>query len=366
MIWLPALGKRSHGKVAGDATAVGCGATRADRDRACNYSEAAMIVTRIAVIWLALFGIAAVDHAAVAETYTSKPVKLVVPYAPGGPNDLVARILAQKLADGLGGSFFVENTAGAGGTIATGQAANAAADGTTILVANQDLIVQPIIKAKVPYDPFKSFTPVSLVVSAPEMIVVHPSLQVKDLKELVALLKANPGKYSYASPGYGTTPHLACVWLFNLENGIDVTHVPFQGAAPAVQSVLAGQTPVFHNVLPAVAPHIRAGTMRPLAVASSNRTPYFPDVPTIGEAGYPGHEVGFWMGVFVPAGTSKDLVDVLNKQVARIMTLPDVKERMTTIGFDPTLSTSGELTDHMKTETDKWSKVVRQANIKID
>ena len=325
-----------------------------------------MTVTRIAVIWLALFGIAAADRTAVAETYTSKPVKLVVPYAPGGPNDLVARILAQKLAEGLGGSFFVENTAGAGGTIATGQAANAAADGTTILVANQDLIVQPIIKAKVPYDPFKSFTPVSLAVSAPEMIVVHPSLQVKDLKELVALLKANPGKYSYASPGYGTTPHLACVWLFNLENGIDVTHVPFQGAAPAVQSVLAGQTPVFHNVLPAVAPHIRAGTMRALAVASSNRTPYFPDVPTIGEAGYPGHEVGFWMGVFVPVGTPKDLVDVLNKQVARIMTLPDVKERMATIGFDPTVSTSEELNDHMKAETDKWSKVVRQANIKID
>ena len=325
-----------------------------------------MTVTRIAVIWLALFGIAAADRTAVAETYTSKPVKLVVPYAPGGPNDLVARILAQKLTEGFGGSFFVENTVGAGGTIATGQAANAAADGTTILVANQDLIVQPIIKAKVPYDPFKSFTPVSLAVSAPEMIVVHPSLQVKDLKELVALLKANPGKYSYASPGYGTTPHLACVWLFNLENGIDVTHVPFQGAAPAVQSVLAGQTPVFHNVLPAVAPHIRAGTMRALAVASSNRTQYFPDVPTIGEAGYPGHEVGFWMGVFVPVGTPKDLVDVLNKQVARIMTLPDVKERMATIGFDPTVSTSEELNDHMKAETEKWSKVVRQANIKID
>jgi tripartite-type tricarboxylate transporter receptor subunit TctC len=325
-----------------------------------------MTVTRIAVIWLALFGIAAADRTAVAETYTSKPVKLVVPYAPGGPNDLVARILAQKLTEGFGGSFFVENTVGAGGTIATGQAANSAADGTTILVANQDLIVQPIIKAKVPYDPFKSFTPVSLAVSAPDMIVVHPSLQVKDLKELVALLKANPGKYSYASPGYGTTPHLACVWLFNLGNGIDVTHVPFQGAAPAVQSVLAGQTPVFHNVLPAVAPHIRAGTMRALAVASSNRTQYFPDVPTIGEAGYPGHEVGFWMGVFVPVGTPKDLVDVLNKQVARIMTLPDVKERMATIGFDPTVSTSDGLINHMKAETDKWSKVVRQANIKID
>ena len=325
-----------------------------------------MTIIRIAAIMLALFGIATKDRAAVAQAYPSKPVKLVVPYPPGGPNDVIARILAQKLAEGLGGTFFVENIAGAGGTIATGQAANAATDGTTILVANQDLIVQPIIKAKVPYDPFRSFVPVSLVVSAPEMIVVHPSLPVKDLKELIALLKANPGKYSYASPGYGTTPHLACVWLFNLDNGIEITHVPFQGAAPAVQSVLTGQTPVFHNVLPAVAPHIRAGTMRPLAVAASNRTPYFPDVPTIAEAGYPGHEVGFWMGMFVPVGTPKDLVDILNKQVARIIALPDVKERMATIGFDPTVSTSEGLTDHMKAETDKWSKVVRKANIRID
>jgi len=325
-----------------------------------------MTIIRVAAIMLSLFGIATEDRAAVAQSYPSKPVKLVVPYPAGGANDIIARILAQKLAEGLGGSFFVEDTAGAGGTIGTGQAANAAADGTTILVANQDLIVQPIIKAKVPYDPFKSFTPVSLVVSAPEMIVVHPSLPVKDLKGLIALLKANPGKYSYASPGYGTTPHLACVWLFNLENGIDITHVPFQGAAPAVQSALAGQTPVFHSVLPVVAPHIRADALRALAVAASSRTPYFPDVPTIAEAGYPGHEVSFWMGVFVPTGTPKNLVDLLNKQVARIMALPDVKERMATIGFDPTLSTSEELTNHMQAETNKWLKVVRQANIKID
>ena len=325
-----------------------------------------MTITRIAMLWLALLGVAAADRGAIAQNYTSKPVKLVVPYPPGGPNDIIARILAQKLTEGLGGTFFVENTVGAGGTIATGQAANAAPDGTTLLVANQDLIVQPIIKTKVPYDPFKSFTPVSLVVSAPEMIVVHPSLPVKDLKGLIALLKANPGKYSYASPGYGTTPHLACVWLFNLENGIDITHVPFQGAAPAVQSALAGQTPVFHSVLPVVAPHIRADALRALAVAASSRTPYFPDVPTIAEAGYPGHEVSFWMGVFVPTGTPKNLVDLLNKQVARIMALPDVKERMATIGFDPTLSTSEELTNHMTAETNKWLKVVRQANIKID
>ncbi len=310
--------------------------------------------------------VGAMDRPAQSQNYPARPVKLVVPYAPGGPNDIVARILAQKLTEALGGQFYVENTPGAGGTIGMGAAASAPGDGHTLLVANQDLIVQPIIKAKVPYDPFKSFAPITLVVTAPEMIVVHPSIPVKDVKELIALLKANPGKYSYASPGYGTTPHLACEWLFKVDNGIEITHVPFQGAAPATQSALSGQTPVFHNVLPAVAPHIKAGTLRALAVAATKRTPQFPDLPTIGEAGFPGHEVGFWMGVFAGAGTPQPVVDLLNSQITRIMNLPDVKERFATIGFDPTLSTPAELTAHMKAETDKWSKVVRDANIKIE
>ena len=301
-----------------------------------------------------------------AQTYPARPVKLVVPYAPGGPNDIMARLIAQKLSEALGGQFYVENSPGAGGTIGAGAVAGAPGDGHTLLVANQDVIVQPIIKSKVPYDPFKSFTPVTLVVSAPEMIVVHPSLPAKDMKELIGLLKANPGKYSYASPGYGTTPHLACEWLFKLEYGIDVTHVPFQGAAPAVQSTLSGQTPIFHNVLPAVAPHIRQGTMRPLAVAANKRSPYFPDVPTLAEAGIPGHEVGFWLVVLAPAGTPRDTVDVLNRQIARILDLPDVKERLQTIGFDPASSTPDAAAAHMKAETDKWTAVVRDAKIKIE
>ena len=301
-----------------------------------------------------------------AQTYPARPVKLVVPYAPGGPNDIMARLIAQKLSEALGGQFYVENSPGAGGTIGAGAVAGAPGDGHTLLVANQDVIVQPIIKSKVPYDPFKSFTPVTLVVSAPEMIVVHPSLPAKDMKELIELLKANPGKYSYASPGYGTTPHLACEWLFKLEYGIDVTHVPFQGAAPAVQSTLSGQTPIFHNVLPAVAPHIRQGTMRPLAVAANKRSPFFPDVPTLAEAGIPGHEVGFWLVVLAPAGTPKDTVDVLNRQIARILDLPDVKERLQTIGFDPASSTPCAAAAHMKAETDTWTAVVRDAKIKIE
>jgi tripartite-type tricarboxylate transporter receptor subunit TctC len=303
---------------------------------------------------------------AAAQNYPARPVKLVVPYPPGGPNDIMARILAQKLTEALGGQFYVENVVGAGGTIATGQVANAPADGHTLLIANQDVIVQPIIKSKVPYDPVKSFTPVSLVVKAPEMITVHPSLPAKSVKELIDLLKTNPGKYSYASPGYGTTPHLACEWLFKLEYGIDITHVPFQGAAPAVQSVLSGQTPVFHNVLPAVAPHIRQGTIRALAVAAPKRSPFFPDLPTLAEAGVPGHEVGFWIVVLTPTGTPQPIVDTLNRQVARILDLPDVKERLQQIGFDGASSTPDAASAHMKAETEKWSKVVRDANIKID
>jgi tripartite-type tricarboxylate transporter receptor subunit TctC len=313
-----------------------------------------------------LVAVVATARPADAQNYPAQPVKLVVPYPPGGPNDIMARILAQKLSEALGGQFYVENSAGAGGTIAAGAVARAQADGHTLLVANQDVIVQPIIKSKVPYDPFASFTPVTLVVTAPEMIVVHPSVPARTMKELIELLKASPGKYSYASPGYGTTPHLACEWLFKLEYGIDITHVPFQGAAPAVQSVLAGQTPIFHNVLPAVAPHIRQGTMRPLAVAAGKRSPFFPDLPTLAEAGIPGHEVGFWLVVLAPAGTPKATVDLLNRQVTRALDLPDVKERLQTIGFDPASSTPEAAAAHMKAETDKWSKVVRDANVKIE
>ena len=301
-----------------------------------------------------------------AQSYPTRPVKMVVPYPPGGPNDVMARILAQKLSEALGNQFYVENQPGAGGSIAAGAVANAAADGHTLLVANQDLIVQPIIKSKVQYDPFKNFAPVTLVVTAPEMIVVNPSLPAKSMSELIALLKANPGKYTYASPGYGTTPHLACEWLFKLTYGLDVTHVPFQGAAPAVQSVLAGETPILHNVLPAVAPHVRQGTMRALAVAAAKRSPYLPDVPTLAEAGTPGHEVGFWIALLVPAGTPKTVVDVLHRETAAAFARPDVKERLAGMGFDPAEGTPEGLTAYMRAETDKWAKVVHDAGIKID
>jgi tripartite-type tricarboxylate transporter receptor subunit TctC len=303
---------------------------------------------------------------AVAQSYPSRPVKLIVPYAPGGPNDIIARALAQKLTEQLGGNFFVENLPGGGGTIGTGNAANATPDGHTLLVANQDIIIQPIIRAKVPYDPFKSFAPLSTVVAGPELVTVNSSMPVKNMKELIALLKANPGKYSYASPGYGTMPHIAGEWLYRLDNGIDITHVPFQGAAPAIQSVLSGQTPVFQIVIPVVRPHITQGTIRALAVADTKRSHFFPDVPTLAEQGITGHEVSFWMAVYAVAGTPKPVLDTLHAQIIKIMAMPDVKERIVTMGFDPTSSSPDQLADLMKAETAKWSKVVRDTNIKIE
>jgi tripartite-type tricarboxylate transporter receptor subunit TctC len=227
-------------------------------------------------------------------------------------------------------------------------------------------VVQPVVKSKVSYDPFKSFAPITLLATAPEMIVVNPSLPAKSIAELIDLLKANPGKYSYASPGFGTTPHLACEWLFKTRYGLDVTHVPYQGGAPAVQATLAGQTQIFHNVLLAVAPHVRAGTLRPLAIAASKRSTYFPDVPTMAEAGVSGHEVGFWMVLVAPAGTPEGTIDTLSTRIAKIMEMPDVKERLQTMALDSSTGTPAAAAAHITVEANKWAKVVRDAGLKAE
>ncbi len=326
-----------------------------------------MKTTRIAAALLALIASCLLFGQQVqAQNYPSRPVRLIVPYAPGGPNDIIARVLAQKLQEALGGTFVVENLPGAGGNIGTGIAANAAPDGHTLLIANQDIIIQPVIRARVPYDPFTSFVPISQVVFGPELITVPSSLPAKDMKELIALLKANPGKYSYGTPGYGTMPHIAGEWLYRLENGIDITHVPFNGAAPAIQAILGGQFQVFEIVIPVLRPHLVAGTLRALAVTDLKRSHFFPDVPTLAEQGIKGHEVGFWMGMFTRAGTPQPIVDLLQAQVKRIMELPEIKQRIDTMGFDPIHTTSAELAALMKSETEKWSKVVRDTKIKID
>src|SRR5215204_5217142 len=235
--------------------------------------------------------------------------------------DVIGRIVAQKLSELSGFQFYVENLGGAGGTIGAGSAARATADGYTILIVNQDFVVQPLVKSKVPYDAFKSFVPVALVAAAPETISVHPSVPAANMNELMALARANPGKYTYASPGYGTSPHIASERLFKLTHGVDIVQVPFQGGGPAV---------------------------------------------TLEEAGIPNHEVGYWTGVLVPVGTSEDIVGWLSGRITQLLTLPDVKDRLAILGLAPLVGTPEDFALHMKTESAEWARVVRDAKIKMD
>jgi len=306
------------------------------------------------------------NGSAEAQAYPSKPVRLVVPYAPGGPGDAIVRIVAQHLTEQVGSSFYVENLPGAGGTIGAGTAARAAPDGYTLLMVNQDFIIQPLVKAKVPYDPFESFAPVGLVATAPEMISVHPALPARSMSELFALLQANPGKYSYATPGIGTSPHLACERLFRISRGLDVVHVPFQGGGPAVQSTLAGHTQIIHIIAPAVVNYVKNGTLRALAVADKSHVAQLPDVPTLAEAGVPDHEVAFWTGGLVPAGTPQPVVAFLQAQFVNVMGLPAVRQRLAELGVDPAPGAPDAFARHMRSQTETWRTVVREANIRIE
>jgi tripartite-type tricarboxylate transporter receptor subunit TctC len=312
---------------------------------------------------LAALAAAGASHA---QIYPDGNVRVVVPYPAGGPTDVMARLVAQKLSEALGQQFYVENLPGASATIGTAAVANASADGRTILFGTPDFLLQPIVKAKPPYDAVKNFAPVALVASAAEMIAVNPSVPAKNLQELVTLLKANPGKHEYATPGVGSPPHLEGEWIYKITYGLDVVHVPFQGAAPAVTSTIAGHTSIIHMTTPALTPHVKDGKLRPIAVTSGKRSSALPDVPTLAESGLPGIEAEFIMLVVAPTATPKHVIELLNGQIVRILKLPDVKERLATLGFDPAGSTPDELAAKIQSETDKWSKVVRQTNIKID
>ena len=322
--------------------------------------------TRLSFLLLGMLSLCPLSAGVHAESYPLRPVKIIVPYPPGAAADTIARIVAQKLSEATGSQFYVENLPGAGGTIGTGAAARASTDGHTILVMNQDYVVQPLVKSSTPYDPFKSFAPVAALAAAPETISVHPSLPVKSMQELIELVRANPGKYSYASPGYGTSPHIAVERLFKLTYGLDIVQVPFQGGAPAVMSTLAGHTQILHITLPLVAAHISEGKLRGLAVADLNRAQLLPGVPTLNETGTLNHEVGSWTGVMVPAGTSVTVIDFLNRHIVKIISLPDVKERLAAIGFASMPGTSEEFANHVKAESAEWSRVIREAKIMID
>jgi tripartite-type tricarboxylate transporter receptor subunit TctC len=303
--------------------------------------------------------------AARGQTYPTRPVRIIVPFAPAGPTDVFARLLVQKLSQNPGQQFYIENQVGAGGNIGMGNAARAAPDGYTIVFVSTSYIVNPSLYAKIPYDPFKDFAPVTLAAISPNVLTVHPSIPARTVKELIAEIKANPGKYSFASAGLGTTPHLSGE-LFKLSQGLDLVHVPFNGSAPAIQSTLAGHTPIAFTVVTPVVPQVKEGKLRALAVTTPKRSPALPDVPTLAEAGLPDQEADTMQGILVPAGTPKAIIDLLHSEIVKVMALPDVKERMAVLGFEPVANMPEEFAARIKAEIPKWGKVIRDANIKAE
>jgi tripartite-type tricarboxylate transporter receptor subunit TctC len=317
------------------------------------------VTSRVLAFALALTcGIASAS----AASFPDKPVKVVVPFAPAGPTDVMARLIAQKLSENLKQQFYVENHPGAGGNIGMMAVARSAPDGYTILVASSSYTVNPSLYAKNPYDPYKDFAPVTLAAASPNILVVHPDIPAKTVKELIDFLKANPGKYSMANPGVGTTPQLAAE-LFKLTYKLDIAMVPFGGAGPAIQSAVGAHTPIALTALPPTAPQVVGGKLRGLAVTSAKRSSALPDVPTMAEAGIKGQESETMQGIFVPGGTPKEVVDLLNREIVKVMALPDVKEKCAQLGFDVVANSPAEFGAYIKADVEKWSKVIKEAKI---
>ena len=319
--------------------------------------------TRIRLI--AVGAALALSSAAHAQGYPSKNVRVVVPFAAGGPTDVIGRMVAQKLSESLGTNFYVENLPGAGGNTGTAQAARAPADGYTLVVVSTGFMVNPSLYAKVPYDPVKDFEPVTLVAASPNVIFTHPSFPAKSLKEMIDVVKANPGKHSYAQPSLGSTPHLSAE-LLKLTFGLDLQMVPFTSAALAVNSTLAGHTPIGFTAIPPTVGNIKDGKLRGLAVMAHKRVEALPDLMTTAEAGVPDQEADTLTGIVVPAGTPKEIVDLLYREIKKIVGDPDTQAKLATLGFVPIANTPEEFGKRIKDEMEKWGKVVRDSKLRVE
>jgi tripartite-type tricarboxylate transporter receptor subunit TctC len=324
-----------------------------------------MIARRKVLQGLAATGLVTMDgRSGRAQTYPARPVRVIVTTGPGGQGDITARLVAAKLTESLGQSFYVENIGGGGGNIAMGTAARAAPDGYTILAATSNLVTNVSLYSKVPYDPDKDFAPISLLCSSPHLLTVHPSVPAKNVNELIALAKANPGKFSFASAGRGTPAHLAGE-LFKLTFGLDITHVPFNGGGPATAATVGGHVPIGVPALPTGVTYVRGGNLRALALFSSRRSSALPEVPTMAEAS--GHDLpaDIINGFVVPSGTPKSVIDLLYREVIKVMAMPDTREKLAGMGFDPVASTPEEFDVWMRRELNRWSKLIRDANISM-
>ena len=309
--------------------------------------------------------LALVAGSAAAQSYPAGPVRVIVPFPPGGGVDGAGRLISQKLSEALGRQFVVDNRPGANGMIGSEAAAKAQKDGYTLMVNGANFVTTPSMYSKVTYDPVKDFEPISLMSLAPNVLVVHPSLPVKSVKELIALAKARPGQVNFAGSGSGSTPHLAAE-LFNTLANVKMVHVPYRGTGPAIVGLMSGEASVMFMPTTNAVPMVKAGRLRALAVTTQKRVPAMPELPTVAESGLKGYESSQWYGVWAPAGTPTDVLGLLNAHVARIMQAPDMKQRLTAEGLVAVGGTRDQFASHVRTEIAKWAKVIKQSGATVD
>ncbi|MEO8305375.1 MAG: tripartite tricarboxylate transporter substrate binding protein [Betaproteobacteria bacterium] len=316
--------------------------------------------------WCVGMALAMFATLAQAQAWPSKPIKWVVPFAPGGTTDILARTVGEKLAIALGQPVIIENKPGAGGGVGAEFTAKAAPDGYTIMGGTISThAINASLYTKLPYDPVKDFVAITLLARVPNMLVINPSINANSVKELIVLLKANPNKYSFASSGNGTSQHLSGE-LFKSMAGVDMQHIPYKGSPPALQDVMGGQVAMTFDNITTAWPLAKAGKLRALAVTTATRSAIAPDVPTLAESGLPGFEVGSWQGVFAPAGTPPEIVKRLNAEIVKILKMPDVAEKLVGLGAEPVGNTTEEFTVMVKAEVVKWADVVKKSGAKVD
>ena len=315
---------------------------------------------------LAAFGTLVFGGTAMAQDYPSRPVKIVVPFPAGGSNDIIARILAQKLNERTGQPFLIENRGGAGGNIGADAVATSESDGYTLLLtAPPPLTINAALYRSLPYDPTKAFAPVALVATVPIVLAVHPSIEANNVMELIALAKAKPGTINFGSSGNGSTNHLAGELLKNMA-GINIVHLPYRGAAPAMNDLIAGHIPMMFDNIPAVLPQVQAKAIKAIAVASAKRASALPDVPTIAESGLPGFEASAWFGLVAPAKTPAPVLAKLESEVEAILKMPDVQKRFTELGAEPANISGAAFGLFLADETAKWAKIIQSSGATIN
>jgi tripartite-type tricarboxylate transporter receptor subunit TctC len=323
-------------------------------------------VARILGWMLTCTGVSLVNAAAsFAQSWPVKPVRVIVPHTVAGAPDILARYLGARLTESLGQQFVIENQAGAAGIIGAERVARAAPDGYTILIGSSALVINPSLYRKVSYDAQRDFQPVTALASASLVLIAHPSLPARSVRELIALAKAQPGTINYASGGSGSAAHMAAE-LFKLMAGVNLVHVPYKGTAPALTDLMAGQVTVGFYTVSAIGGHVKSGRLRAMALAAQRRSPAMPELPTIAESGLPGYEASTWVGVVAPAGTPRGIVERLHGELMKLLATPEVKQQFAASGFDIIASSPEQFSGQIKTDLAKWARVIREANVTVD